>query len=116
MFIWVAGMCGVAHAVVVTYTYDDSGHLSKADYGANRTITYVYDKADNLSSRNVVAVAGIKGDLDHSGSLDLNDVILALKLCSGESVSASIHPDYDVTGDNKVTIADAVYILGLLME
>ncbi|MFC1591107.1 hypothetical protein ACFL43_01140 [Thermodesulfobacteriota bacterium] len=41
-----------ASAGTVSYTYDDAGRLTKADYGA-KTIFYTYDAAGNLLKRKV---------------------------------------------------------------
>ena len=37
-----------AHAGTITYTYDNAGGLTKADYGSGKSITYTYDNAGNL--------------------------------------------------------------------
>ncbi len=37
----------------VSYSYDDTGRLTKADYGNGKVISYTYDKAGNLLSRTV---------------------------------------------------------------
>lgn len=37
-----------ALAGTVTYTYDEAGRLTKADYGRGKSITYTYDEAGNL--------------------------------------------------------------------
>lgn len=37
----------------INYTYDSSGHLTKANYGANGLIVYTYDPAGNLTGRSI---------------------------------------------------------------
>ncbi len=41
----------------ITYTYDDAGRLTRADYGG-ASIAYTYDNAGNLLSREVQAASG----------------------------------------------------------
>ncbi len=41
----------------VTYTYDDAGRLTKADYGGGKTITYTYGKSGNMLEKKVVTAA-----------------------------------------------------------
>ena len=42
------GLVSIASAETVTYTYDNNGQLTKADYGDGNTITYTYDEAGNI--------------------------------------------------------------------
>ncbi len=42
-----------AQAADITYTYDNAGRLTKADYGEGRSIAYTYDSGGNLILRDV---------------------------------------------------------------
>lgn len=51
----------------------------------------------------------IKGDMDDSNSVDLNDAILTLRIAA--DLSYSINLNADATGDGKIGIEDTIYIL-----
>jgi len=57
----------------------------------------------------------IKGDIDGLDGVTINDAILALQAVAGRN-PAAIRPDYatsgaDVNGDNKIGLAEVLYIL-----
>ncbi len=55
------------------------------------------------------------GDVNHSGHLDLTDVILSLKVVTGERLlNVIISPDADVNGDKRIGVAEAVYVMRVL--
>ena len=45
----------VVRATTINYTYDASGRLTSAGYGASNTITYAYDANGNLTQRSVTS-------------------------------------------------------------
>jgi len=49
-----------------------------------------------------------KGDVNHSGSVDLDDAITALQAVSGQNIS-TIYPDADVDGDGRIGLAEAIH-------
>ena len=51
------------------------------------------------------------GDLNSDGSVDLVDMILGLKILSGESIDEDIPSSADTDGDGKIAIPDVIYIL-----
>lgn len=51
------------------------------------------------------------GDVDGSGSLELNDAILALQLAAGMSPGGTILRAADSDGDQKIGLAEAIYCL-----
>lgn len=53
--------------------------------------------------------APIPGDLDYLNGVDLADAVIALKVISGVSVSVSA--DRDATGDRRIGLPDALFIL-----
>ncbi len=64
-------------------------------------------KTDHGSLR---ATAHSPGDIDHSTVVDLGDVILALKVSAGMDIQG-IYSDADVSGDKKIGLEEAVYVL-----
>ncbi len=56
--------------------------------------------------------APIKGDMDGDGFLTLADAIIAVRICVGEDVSPTTPiSDADVNDDDKISLAEVVYIL-----
>ena len=47
-----------ALAETITYTYDNAGRLTKADYGDGGSIAYTYDSNGNLRRREVILTTG----------------------------------------------------------
>ncbi|QTA86752.1 hypothetical protein [Desulfonema magnum] len=61
----------------------------------------------------------IIGDVDARDSqviIDLKDLILALKVITGDASGAEVNPDADVNSDGKIGIEEAVYILRKLSQ
>ena len=56
----------------------------------------------------------VAGDLNGSGTLSLEDAILALMAISDHDISESVHVDREVDRDGKIGLADALYILQAL--
>jgi len=59
--------------------------------------------------------AGIKGDINGYDGVDLNDLIEAFKIISGNN-TANIDPGADSNGDGKIGLADIIYILKKLAQ
>jgi len=64
-----------------------------------------------FSAANVV-IADIDGDVDGNLLLDLEDVILTLQVMIGITPSSIVFQKADVTGDDKIGLHEASYILG----
>jgi YD repeat-containing protein len=92
-------MAGAAFAASITYTYDAAGRLTKADYGRGKTIAYMYDNAGNLSRATSASVN------------TLADAILVLQVAAGMGTQSVIQQIGDVSGDGRIGLAEAVYIL-----
>ncbi|MCP4107899.1 MAG: hypothetical protein GY749_20535 [Desulfobacteraceae bacterium] len=54
--------------------------------------------------------SNMAGDINHSGTIDLQDAILGLKILSGIS-EQDIYTDTEVNGDRKAGMEDIVYLL-----
>jgi hypothetical protein len=53
------------------------------------------------------------GDMDNNGSVDLEDLILVLKVLSGEDTAVN---KFAALNGNVLSISDAVYILSLVTD
>ncbi len=60
------------------------------------------------------AIAGIPGDVDGSGSVDLKDTITVLQLGSGMTPSLMIDPDADINNDEKLGMEEAIFDLQVI--
>ena len=106
----------VASAATFTYTltHDAANRVTYVSVDAGNTVTYEYRPNGQLS-RVAVTGTGVEpvypaGDLDHSGVVDLADVIIGLKAVTGVSPIA-IYTDTEVTGDDKIGLDDLIHIL-----
>ncbi len=78
-------------ADTVTYTYDNAGRLTKADYGSGKGITYTYDKAGNITKIVIGPAAPVNMqtawvDFDYNG-VELGTETQPFNTCA-EAVSA----------------------------
>jgi hypothetical protein len=51
------------------------------------------------------------GDVDHSGDIDLADAVLSLQLVSATSLTSPFFLDTEPSGDFRLGIQDALWIL-----
>lgn len=58
----------------------------------------------------------LKGDIDNSGNITLQDAIMGLQITSGMNAGAQVYTSAEVSGDNKIGIAEAIYILQCISE
>ena len=56
-------------------------------------------------------IQGITGDVNGNGSVDLTDVILALRVVTGFNDTLLLKPGSDIGSDDRVTIAEAIFCL-----
>ena len=101
-----------ANALTTTYTYDAAGRLVGAEYDIGASITYHYDANGNLVQRTVNTPNGGPGDINADGRINLTDVIIVLKLLSGEQLNSTIDASNSIDGNSQIGIKDAIYILG----
>ncbi|MBN1380917.1 MAG: DUF11 domain-containing protein [Deltaproteobacteria bacterium] len=76
--------------------------------------------ADNTSTVTIGITYPVKGDLRNTGTAALADAVLALQVIAGMQPSG-IREDYaasgtDVNGDNKIGLAEAIYIMQSVTE
>jgi len=55
-----------------------------------------------------------KGDVNGNSKIDLADVILALRISAGISVSQTIYIDADINGDKKIGIEEVIYTMQII--
>ena len=60
----------------------------------------------------------LPGDIDHSGTVDMGDVILALQVCANITPhpSVSIDTDADVNGDDNIGLKEGIYALQVVSK
>jgi len=53
----------------------------------------------------------LKGDIDNSGTIAIQDAIMVFQIAAGMNAGDLVSASADVSGDNKIGIAEAIYIL-----
>lgn len=107
----------------------DGGVGLHPDLLASHPLTYQYhyhrqgeDRFDDglLDLGAFEKIQGTTGDVNGNGSVDLTDVILALRVVTGFNDTLLLKPGSDIGSDNRVTIAEAIFCLqnisGLLSQ
>ena len=81
--------------------------------GLNTITTIAMDNAGNTTTDVRGIIFYSRGDLNYSGTVDLADAILALKVLTGVPlpVNVTIHKESDANGDGKIGIAEVIYIM-----
>ena len=51
------------------------------------------------------------GDINHSGSIGLDDAILSLQILSGTATSDNVYQDGDINGDLRIGLSEGIYLL-----
>jgi hypothetical protein len=57
-----------------------------------------------------------KGDVDNSGNITLQDAIMAIRITSGMTAGDQVFSSADINGDNKIGVAEAIYILQCISD
>lgn len=72
-------------------------------------MTYSYDNVGNIK---ITAVASVvpKGDLDYDGIISIKDIILALKLLSGQDI-LGVSASADIDNDKHIGLSEVIYTL-----
>ena len=86
IFITICVIATHATADNVTYTYDDAGRLTKANYGNSRAIIFTYDKAGNIIEKKVTTTADPIPDIKANSS----DVPITLGTSDNLSINISL--------------------------
>ena len=90
IFITICVIVPNATAGNVSYTYDNVGRLTKADYGGGNTSTYTYDKAGNLLERNVT---GQPVNVDPVPDIKVNGSDSQITIGTNDTLSISVGVD-----------------------
>ena len=56
------------------------------------------------------------GDIDHSGTVDLKDLVLCLQIVDGEKTAVPVYADADADGDARLGMVEEIYILRSLLQ
>ena len=115
---------------IAFYNWDFDGDGNTDAVTKENTVTHIYDKAgvyhvkvtvvDNnggtISFSKDVAIGIKKADINADGKVDLKDAIIALKITAGLSVNQKIYPETEPTGDGRIGLDDAIFILRKLVQ
>jgi hypothetical protein len=58
----------------------------------------------------------LPGDIDHSGAITLVDAIFTLQIITGSTPSMPVFADGDINNDQRLGLAEAMYILNHLAQ
>lgn len=111
--------CGsVSYGVTIDVS---TGVLSGQAWGENiGWITFDYTGFTSPENNYAKTSWRINGDISSNGTVSLEDAIMALQLCTGITPGSSVHAGADVSGDYRIGIAEATYVLqkvsGILTE
>jgi hypothetical protein len=121
------GICWSENAIPEDMTEGDCTEIAAAEAGAGAfsvqitgltedTEYHFRAYAENLMGRTYGADAAfttfIRGDVDHSGTVDLKDAMLVLKLLTGSlGETDKVYAGADADGDGKIGVRDLLYIL-----
>jgi hypothetical protein len=77
-------------------------------YSVRKTVTLV---AESVLLDIIIGVDLViqKGDVNGDGGIDLQDIILALRISAGLPVDTPLQLDADVNQDDKISIPEAIY-------
>lgn len=101
-------------ALTTIYTYDAAGRLARVEYDIDASIAYAYDVRGNLVLKtvNTAEPAGRPGDINADDNVNLTDVIIVLKLLSGQNPNSTIDASNSIDENSKIGLKEAIYILG----
>jgi len=85
-----------AWPLTVTFTYDSLNRLEKAEYADGAIFDYTYDKVGNRLTKK-------------SQTFSLRDVIVILKLLTGDQVD--FFSSVDINADGKIGMQELVYAM-----
>ncbi|MEA3414962.1 MAG: Ig-like domain-containing protein [Thermodesulfobacteriota bacterium] len=94
----------------------DGSFIYIPDDNFNGVDSFTYKVNDGIADSNVATVTInvlgeiVPGDIDGSGTVDLRDAILALKVSVGIS-GGDVYPDRDINEDGKIGREEVIYIL-----
>ncbi len=98
--------------------HPDNLYAVTCDWYGFSLFTMPDDSTDNTSPRQLklTLASPTPGDVDGDGDTDLADAILALKVINNGSDQTVINPLSDVNGDQKLGLAEVIYILQIISE
>ena len=60
------------------------------------------------------AAVSVKGDLDDNNRITLQDAVMAVRIASGLDAGAPVHSSAEVSGDQRIGIAEGIYVFQCL--
>lgn len=90
--------------------------------GLGRKTANIEITSDDASSPTKVisiegmALSNMAGDLNNDGQVDMTDLILILRICTGLPVDVTIFMEADVNGDSLLDITEGIYISRFLAD
>lgn len=107
---------GLSPAETVLYQYDSFGQLENAQYGTGLQLAYAYDTIGNRETFTLTAADILAGDINGDSAIDLTDVIIGLKVASGETVVQPINKSSDINSNNRIGMEEVIYIMEKMAE
>ena len=99
----------------IKYEYDDLNRLTKVTYANGSTVSFTYDELGNRLCKSVLGI--LKGDVTHSGKVDVQDATIAVNHILGTASSEAY--DYtllDMNNDNVVDVFDVTAIINVILS
>ncbi|MCR5643687.1 MAG: hypothetical protein K6G32_10210 [Prevotella sp.] len=99
----------------IKYEYDDMNRLTKVTYANGSTVSFNYDELGNRLCKSVLGI--LKGDVTHSGKVDVQDATIAVNHILGTASSEAY--DYtllDMNNDNVVDVFDVTAIINVILS
>ena len=106
----------ISSAETVSYQYDSFGQLENAQYGTGLQLVYVYDTIGNRETFTLTAADILAGDINGDSAIDLTDVVIGLKIVSGETVIHPINKSSDINSNNRIGMEEVIYIMQKMAE
>jgi YD repeat-containing protein len=102
-----SGRCALG--LTVNYQYDDLYRLTRVEQSDGIVTEYQYDGAGNRVSRVIMVI--IAGDINGDSIVTLADAVMTMQIVSGITPGPAIFQSAKVTGDDRVGLTEAIYIL-----
>lgn len=103
-----------ALGLTVNYQYDDLYRLTRVERSDGIVTEYQYDAAGNRLSRVIRVI--VTGDLNGDSAVTVADAVMTMQILSGISPGQQVIPSAGIAGDDRIGLAEAIFILQTLAE
>ncbi|MCE5264289.1 MAG: hypothetical protein LLG97_12235 [Deltaproteobacteria bacterium] len=103
-----------ALGLTVNYRYDDLYRLTRVERSDGIVTEYQYDAAGNRMSRIIRVI--VAGDLNGDSVVTVADAVMTMQILSGISPGQQVIPSAGIAGDDRIGLAEAIFILQTLAE